>query len=113
MALLESNLNSAPLGIYTSVPNPTVAPIPVNTSSVKVENPVTFTSSNSVRPSTSTLPVNAAEPVESIRSLSVPSVSTLKCPLDPVSTTSAEVLPSCILSLEMVTFESMVPLNSP
>ena len=33
-----------------------------------------------------------------MRSLSVPSVVTLKCPSEPVSTTSASVLPSVILS---------------
>ena len=38
------------------------------------------------------------EPLEVIRSLSDPSVVTLKCPLEPVSTTSASVLPSKILS---------------
>ena len=37
-------------------------------------------------------------PLESVRILSVPSVVTLKCPSEPVSTTSAVVLPSIILS---------------
>ena len=37
-------------------------------------------------------------PDELTRSLSVPSVVTLKCPSDPVSTTSASVFPSAILS---------------
>ena len=39
-------------------------------------------------------------PSEVTRSLSVPSVTTLKCPLEPVSTTSADVLFSSILSLD-------------
>ena len=39
-------------------------------------------------------------PSEVTRSLSVPSVMTLKCPLEPVSTTSADVLFSSILSLD-------------
>ena len=38
------------------------------------------------------------EPLDVTRSLSVPSVVTLKCPSEPVSTTSASVFPSEILS---------------
>ena len=39
------------------------------------------------------------DPLAIIRSLSVPSVVTLKCPSEPVSTTSADVFPSEILSV--------------
>ena len=38
-------------------------------------------------------------PLDVIRSLSLPSVVTLKCPSEPVSTTSASVFPSEILSV--------------
>ena len=39
------------------------------------------------------------KPVDVMRSLSMPSVVTLKCPSEPVSITSADVLPSSILSV--------------
>ena len=57
--------------------------------------------------------LNVASPDALIRNLSVPSVVTINLPSDPVSITSADVLPSLILSLETVTLESMVPLNAP
>ena len=49
------------------------------------------------------------EPVDVMRSLSVPSVVTLKCPSDPVSTTSAFVFPSVMASDAIVLQVGDVP----
>ena len=56
-----------------------------------------------------TIPVKVDMPVELIRNLSVPSVVTLKCPSDPVSTTSASVFPSNILSANPSPFKPLIP----
>ena len=49
------------------------------------------------------------EPVDVMRSLSLPSVVTLKCPSEPVSTTSASVFPSVILSDAIVLQVAALP----
>ena len=56
-----------------------------------------------------TIPVKVDIPVELIRNLSVPSVVTLKCPSDPVSTTSASVFPSNILSANPSPLRPLIP----